>query len=70
MNMIDFILYLWLVSIIYFLDSCTFKLEKDQLKVSEIFPMINREKARLGILDWGVKMTTLEDGKLLNVDKT
>ncbi len=45
------------------LDTCTFKMAKEHLKVSELFPMLNREKARLGILDWGVKMTTLEDGK-------
>ena len=44
-------------------DTCTFKMAKEHLKVSELFPMINGEKARLGILDWGVKMTTLEDGK-------
>ena len=38
-------------------------MEKEHLKVSEVFPLINGEKVRLGILDWGVKMTTLEDGK-------
>ena len=36
---------------------------KEDLKVSEMFSLINGEKTRLGILDWGVKMTTLEDGK-------
>lgn len=39
-------------------------MEKEHLKVSELFPLINGQKARLGILDWGVKMTTLEDGEL------
>ena len=37
-------------------------MEKEHLRVSELFPMLNSAKARLGILDWGVKMTTLEDG--------
>ena len=44
-------------------DSCSFKIEKEYLKVSELFPRINSEKTALGILDWGVKMTTLEDGE-------
>ena len=44
-------------------DTCTFKMEKEHLKVSELFPTINREKTRLGILDWGLKMSTLEDGE-------
>ena len=44
-------------------DSCTFKLEKEHLKVSELFPLLNGQKTRLGIMDWGIKMTTLEDGK-------
>lgn len=41
-----------------------FKLDKEDLKVCELFSLLNKEKTRLGILDWGVKMTTLEDGKL------
>jgi len=45
-------------------DTCTFKLDKEHLKVSELFSLLNKEKTRLGILDWGVKMTTLEDGEL------
>lgn len=51
-----------------FSDSCTFKMEKEHLKVSELFPLINSEKVRLGILDWGVKMSTLEDGQFLSID--
>ena len=47
-------------------DSCTFKLEKEHLKVSQLFPLLNSKKSELGILDWGVKMTTLEDGEWNN----
>ena len=49
----------------YDVDTCTFKMAKEHLRVSELFPMLNREKTRLGILDWGVKMTTIEDGMTL-----
>ena len=43
---------------------------KEDLRVSELFPMLNQEKTTLGILDWGVKMTTLEDGMLTSKGKT
>ena len=44
-------------------DSCNYKLEKDDLRVSELFEMLDSVKVEIGILDWGIKMTTLEDGK-------
>ena len=44
-------------------DSCNYKLEKDDLCVSELFEMLDSVKVEIGILDWGIKMTTLEDGK-------
>ena len=31
--------------------------------VSELFQLFDSARAKIGILDWGVKMTTLEDGK-------
>lgn len=43
-------------------DSCSYKLEKEDLRVSELFEMINAAKVEVGIQDWGIKMTTLEDG--------
>ena len=43
-------------------DSCNYKLEKDDLCVSELFEMLDSVKVEIGILDWGIKMTTLEDG--------
>ena len=31
--------------------------------VSELFTLFDSSRSRVGILDWGIKMTTLEDGK-------
>ena len=45
------------------LDSCNYKLEKENLCVSELFETLDSVKVEIGILDWGIKMTTLEDGK-------
>ena len=45
-------------------DSCNYKLEKDDLCVSELFEMLDSVKVEIGILDWGIKMTTLEDGEI------
>ena len=44
-------------------DLCKYKLEKRDLVVSELFQLFDSARAKIGILDWGVKMTTLEDGK-------
>ena len=33
--------------------------------VSELFQLFDSVRAKIGILDWGVKMTTLEDGKVV-----
>ena len=46
-------------------DSCNYKLEKEQVCISELFEMLDSVKIDVGILDWGIKMTTLEDGRLL-----
>ena len=32
--------------------------------MSELFEMLDSVKVEIGILDWGIKMTTLEDGKI------
>ena len=48
----------------FFIDSYNYKLEKENLCVSELFEMLDSSvKVEIGILDWGIKMTTLEDGK-------
>ena len=47
----------------FYIDSCNYKLEKEDLCVSELFEMLDSVKVEIGILDWGIKMTTLEDGK-------
>ncbi len=44
-------------------DSCTYRLEREDLVVSELFQLFDSVKHEIGILDWGIKMTTLEDGK-------
>lgn len=49
-------------------DSCSYKLEKEELVVSELFQLLDSAKTRVGILDWGLKMTTLED-VFLNIVK-
>ena len=43
-------------------DSCTYQLEKEDLVVSELFEMLDSVRDEIGIVDWGIKMTTLEDG--------
>ena len=35
--------------------------------VSELFGLFNNVKDEIGIVDWGIKMTTLEDGKLITL---
>ena len=50
-------------------DSCNYKLEKDDLCVSELFEMLDSVKVEIGILDWGIKMTTLEDDKIRPVGR-
>ena len=44
-------------------DLISYKLERQDLVVSELFTLFNSSRSRVGILDWGIKMTTLEDGK-------
>ena len=31
--------------------------------MSEVFQLLDSVKTQVGILDWGIKMTTLEDGE-------
>ena len=48
-----------------FLDKVCYKIDKDQLVVSKLFTLLNSAKDQLGISDWGIKRTTLEDGNIL-----
>ena len=43
-------------------DLVSFKLDREELVVSKLFQLFNSVKTQVGILDWGIKMTTLEDG--------
>ncbi|XP_065901246.1 ABC transporter A family member 9-like isoform X2 [Dysidea avara] len=47
----------------------SYKIDKDQLVVSELFAVLNSVKVQLGIADWGIKRTTLEDVFLTIVAK-
>ena len=44
------------------IDSCTYRLEKEDLIVSELFQLLDSVRDQIGIVDWGIKMTTMEDG--------
>ena len=44
-------------------DLVSYKLERSDLVVSELFKLFNSTQSRVGILDWGIKRTTLEDGQ-------
>ena len=48
-------------------DLVSFKLERGDLVVSQLFRMFDSARATSGILDWGIKMTTLEDGGCTNL---
>ena len=56
-------LFLSLLYTLDVVDSCNYKLEKEDLCMSELFEMLDSVKVEIGILDWGIKMTTLKDGK-------
>ena len=38
-------------------------MEKENVVVSEVFELLDSVQDQIGIVDWGIKMTTLEDGK-------
>ena len=41
-------------------------MEKEDVVVSELFELLDSVQDQIGIVDWGIKMTTLEDGKQCN----
>ena len=45
------------------LDSCTYQLEKAELVVSELFEMLDSVQDQIVIVDWGIKITMLEDSR-------
>ena len=40
---------------------CTYKFEKEELVVSELFEMLVSFWDKIGFVDWSIKMTALED---------
>ena len=38
-------------------------MEKEDVVVSELFELLDSVQDQIGIVDWGIKMSTLEDGK-------
>ncbi len=48
--------------IIILTDTCLYRLDKDKVVVSELFELLDSVRDQIGIVDWGIKMTTLEDG--------
>ena len=48
--------------IIILADTCLYRLDKDKVVVSELFELLDSVRDQIGIVDWGIKMTTLEDG--------
>ena len=38
-------------------------MEKEDVVVSELFELLDSVKDQIGIVDWGIEMSTLEDGK-------
>ena len=38
-------------------------MEKKDVVVSELFELLDSVQDQIGIVNWGIKMTTLEDGK-------
>ena len=42
-------------------------MEKEDVVVSELFELLHSVQNQIGIVDWGIKMTTLEDNVLLQL---
>ena len=47
---------------VYTVGKISYKIDKEQLVVGELFSLLDSVKLQLGIADWGIKRTTLEDG--------
>ena len=47
----------------YTQDSCKYKMNCEDVVVSELFELLDGAKNNGGIRDWGIKRTTLEDGE-------
>ena len=41
-------------------------MEKEDVVVNELFELLDSVQDQIGIVDWGIKMITLEDGKQCN----
>ena len=51
-------------------DTCSYRLDKEKVVVSELFELLDSVRDQIGIVDWGIKMTTLEDGMHLIIQCT
>ncbi len=47
------------------IDTCSYRLNKEDVIVSELFELLESVRDQIGIMDWGIKMTTLEDGMFI-----
>ena len=45
-------------------------MEKEDVVVSELFELSDSVQDQIGIVDWGIKMTTLKDGKQFSTSIT
>ncbi|XP_065901227.1 ABC transporter A family member 9-like isoform X2 [Dysidea avara] len=45
----------------YYANKMSYKIDKEKLVVSKLFTLLNSVKIQLGITDWGIKRSTLED---------
>ena len=46
-----------------FLDTHTYQFEEEELVVSGLFEMLDSVQDQIGIVDWGIKITKLKDGR-------
>ena len=51
-----------ILTYLFSIDSCTYRLENEDLIVSELFQFLDSVRDQIRIVGWGIKMTTMEDG--------
>lgn len=48
----------------FLVDTCSYRIDKEKVNVTELFELFESVRDQIGIVDWGIKMTTLEDGMI------